>query len=134
MAKNRDFMKQLLIFLALVSVLPLQAFDDQKFLDALAQIETGGRDAAVGRSHERSRYQLSHSIWDTYTTIHFRNASRPEMHAVSRSIALKHLKWIKHTLASRAAQGDLAPVSDGSGPPGSPGMIGLRPDRKKVSW
>lgn len=92
-------MKSLIVFLALVFTVSLHAFDDQKFLDALAEIETGNKPHLVGKSHERSSMQLSEATWYQYTTIPFRNASRPEFAGVSKNIALKHLKWIRARLA-----------------------------------
>ena len=57
---NKDFYKRNGLALLLLCALPVMGMGR---FDALAQVETGGRDKAVGLAGEVSRYQISPAVW-----------------------------------------------------------------------
>lgn len=59
-----------------------------ELLQAIADVESGGRDAAVGKAGERGRYQFAEETWRSLTDLPFEKAHVRE---VADVIALKHL-------------------------------------------
>jgi hypothetical protein len=75
--------------------------DPDKLLAAIAQVESGVHDGAVGRAGERSRYQMSESVWRKFSTEPFIRADDP---AQSRAVALDYLAWIESQLRRRGTE------------------------------
>jgi len=46
----------------------LKAADDAAFLEAIAQVESGGNRKAVGKAGERGQYQVGRDAWDDAST------------------------------------------------------------------
>lgn len=59
-----------------------------EFLQAIAEVESGSNDAAVGKGGERGRYQFTEIVWRSLTELPFEKAHVREIADV---IALKHL-------------------------------------------
>lgn len=59
-------------------------------LEAIAQVESGANDRAVGKAGERSRYQIRPRTWRQYSPS--RNYADPLLAA---AVAQKHLDWLK---------------------------------------
>ncbi len=58
-------------------------------LRAIAEIETGNDDSAIGKAGERSRYQIKKDVWFQYAKVPFEsNASNV---LISREVARKHI-------------------------------------------
>lgn len=71
-------------------------FDDQRFLAAIAVVETNNDNSAIGKAGERSKYQFMEATWNQYSNIpHARASEFPE--EIER-VANVHLNWIKSTL------------------------------------
>lgn len=65
------------------------------FLKAIDQVETGGRDDALGAAGERGRYQLSRSVWELHSKKPFAYAhNRMFAHAVAE----RHFDRLVHQL------------------------------------
>lgn len=62
------------------------------FLLALATVETGGRDDAVGAHGERGRWQISSVVWRQHTKLPFKRAHYEHD---AFSVARKHVRWIQ---------------------------------------
>jgi len=62
-------------------------------LEAIAQVESGGDDRAVGKANEISRYQLRPKTWNQYAAP--RGYANP---ARSRAVAETHLRWLRGEL------------------------------------
>ena len=68
-------------------------------LEAISMIETGDRDAMVGRAGERSRYQIMPVVWRQYTT------SREYANVqVARSVAERHLTVLEETFRKQTGR------------------------------
>lgn len=79
-----------------------KGFDDTSFLAAIAIVETGGDNSAVGKAGERSQYQFMRATWDQYARVsHAECAKHPD--EIER-VANLHLNWIKKTLAKNRMQ------------------------------
>lgn len=65
--------------------------DLQLLLDCIALVETGGDDTKVGKSGERSKYQIGEKVW-------YQNESLPHetyCHGVrARRVAAEHISWL----------------------------------------
>lgn len=70
-----------------------------ELLDAIAEVESGCEDAAIGSAGERSRYQLTEAVWRAHSTRPFRVATDDTTHA--RAVALVHLQWLSRQLEKR---------------------------------
>ena len=63
-------------------------------LCAIALVETGVDDHAVGAHGERGRYQISEVVWKQHSHLHFDFAHDP---ITATSVANTHLRWlVKH--------------------------------------
>jgi hypothetical protein len=81
----------------MLSVLSAQAGLSK--LEAISMIETGDRDAIVGRAGERSRYQIMPVVWRQYTT------SRDYANVqVARSVAERHLAVLEATFRKQTGR------------------------------
>ncbi len=83
--------KRLLLALGLLSTLCLPATAMERWV-ALAQLESGNRDGAVGRAGEISRYQIKPALWRRYAS--------PTAHWTDRHQALRVARRI---MAERTA-------------------------------
>lgn len=110
-------MLQCLIILAFIVGCSAYAFaadqlrvtvDRKTFLKAIDQVESGGRDRARGAAGERSRYQLTESVWKQYTATPFRFAHRRDLAA---AIAEQHFDWIIGCLLSADLPADVEHVA-----------------------
>lgn len=75
-------------------------------LAAIAAVETGSHGAkdfaAVGREHERSRYQISEAVWREHTDKPFELASTPEGQAEAERVAETHIVALYRRLEREA--------------------------------
>lgn len=94
---------KLLISLLLLGAAKLSASDDLKFLDAISQVESGGRDDAVGPCGSRGRFQIKESTWKALTHWPHGHAHRP---LKSQIIAMKLLKALKEELGMKPGEED----------------------------
>ena len=65
--------------------------DRRTFLRAIGEVESGGRDHAVGSAGERGRYQLTRGVWAQHTLADFKLAHRP---GFAYAVAEKHFDWL----------------------------------------
>lgn len=65
-----------------------------KLLDCIAQVETGRVDKARGAAGERTRWQITHTVWKQHSKLPF-NSSKPEAERIARA----HIAWIRTNLA-----------------------------------
>ena len=66
--------------------------DQDVFLRALSEIETGGDHARIGHHGERSAFQMKRMVWKKYTSRPFVEATtNPEL---ARDIALRHMYFL----------------------------------------
>lgn len=87
-----------LIALLVIGSAKVWASDCLLFLEAIAQVESGGDDLAVGPCGSRGRYQLSWSAWAQWSKEPHTEAHNPTK---SLAVALKHVAWIRKTVAER---------------------------------
>lgn len=74
---------------------PLRALDTDRLLHAIASVESGLNDAAVGRRDERGRYQIRPSTWAHYSREPFAMAHHP---GPARQTAIAYLNCLARTL------------------------------------
>jgi len=75
--------------LLLLLPLPTMSAKSDHFLEALAQIESGGRNWAVGADGEIGMYQLTMAAWSDHSSCSFSHAKNPELAGI---VALK-IRW-----------------------------------------
>ena len=81
---------------------PLQGIDAGRFLEALAQKETGAAwDGRPGRAGELSRWQITPMVWRQHSAEPFAIAARDE--AKARAVALAHLQWLEVRIRAAGA-------------------------------
>lgn len=73
----------------------IHAVDREKFLDAIKEVETGGRLGAVGRNGERGPWQISATVWRQHSRESFWRAHN---YAASRAVARQHFDWIEQQM------------------------------------
>lgn len=73
---------------------PPPSLDRSRFLDCVAEIESGGNDSAIGPCGSRSRYQLSQAVWRQHTSRPFTSCRGPQ----ARAVAEMHLDWLLSNL------------------------------------
>ena len=71
-------------------------------LRAIAQVESRGNPACVGRMGERGLYQFRRSTWRQHTREDFRRAHHPE---ISTLVAMRHYEWIVRSLRAHGRPG-----------------------------
>lgn len=69
--------------------------DRKTFLRALDQVESGGRDKAVGGDGERGRYQITRAVWSQHTRKPFELAHK---RVFAHAVAEQHFDWIARQL------------------------------------
>lgn len=84
-----------LIALAIIGSAKLAANDDVLFLQAIAAVESGGDDAAIGPCGAISRYQIMPSTWKQHSSWTVSDALNPNL---SQAVAIKHLEWLRKTI------------------------------------
>ena len=95
----------ILSMIAAVSItLTNPTIEDDAYLLALAQIETGVNDHKTGPHGEVSRYQMKRWLWS-----HYSSSSDWDNPEVSREVALSHLRHIKEWLRER--YGHISPAA-----------------------
>lgn len=82
-------MKTLFMLIALFAT-KVVAADIIRFINAIAQVESGGDPWAVGKAGEVSAYQILPVNWHRYTDRPITEAHRPML---SQAVALRHLAW-----------------------------------------
>lgn len=95
---SSNSMKQILALL-LIGTAKLNAGDDLRFLDAIAQVETGRNDQAVGACGARGRYQISRVTWEQHAPK--MNHKEAQFYTKSTVVALKHLAWLRKVAMQR---------------------------------
>lgn len=68
-----------------------------RFLWAIAQVESGGNPRAVGSLGERSRYQFTAATWRQHTPQSFERAGTDG--ALADAVARRHLAWLRAQLS-----------------------------------
>lgn len=61
---------------------------------ALAMIETGCKDIAIGRAGERSRYQIKRIVWEQYKP-HLCFTKYAKDRSIATDVALTHMDWLR---------------------------------------
>lgn len=92
---------KLLLGLLLIGASKLSASHDLTFLEAVAAVESGGRDSAIGPCGSRGRYQLKESTWKSLTNWPHSSAHKP---LLSQIVALKLLHCLKKELGMEPGQ------------------------------
>lgn len=93
-------MKSLLLFLCLAATTAAAPLDIQRFLNALAQVETGARwDGRPGPAGELSAWQIRKETWRQHTGAPFRLAATNA--ALAEVIAIEHITWLELELGRR---------------------------------
>lgn len=69
-----------------------------RFLRAIAEIETGNNNALVGRAGERSKYQFMRATWEQYSLVPHGKISSVKYAAEIERVAKTHLNWIQSAL------------------------------------
>ncbi len=77
------------------------AIDREKFLDAVKEVETGGRLGAVGRNGERGPWQFTPGVWRQHSRLSFWRAHNYDD---SRTVARLHFEWIKTRLEANGVE------------------------------
>lgn len=73
-------------------------FSYDRFLNAIAEIETGNDPSAIGQAGERSAYQFMESTWYDRTDTPFVLATKdPDL---AREVAIKHTRWVRDRVKS----------------------------------
>ena len=81
------------------TVTPLQV---DRFLKALAAVESGNNWSAVGEKGERSIYQFKRKTWYQYgNVVSFDLIGEARFHAWVYVIAVRHVAWIETVLESK---------------------------------
>jgi soluble lytic murein transglycosylase-like protein len=62
---------------------------------AISLVESDANDAAIGKSGERGRYQITARTWRQHSPYPHHNAHNP---VLSRQVATKHIEWIVKNL------------------------------------
>lgn len=65
-----------------------------RFLECVSSVETGNDDSKVGKSGERSKYQISLIVWRQHTTQPFYLCKG----TLATAIAIRHVVWLKRNL------------------------------------
>jgi len=71
-------------------------FDDSAYMWAVAQIETGCKNEAIGAAGERSKFQFMEATWGEFSERDFEEASRDER--LAEEVFLRLLRWQKRAL------------------------------------
>ncbi len=67
---------------------------------ALAMIETGCKDTAIGKAGERSRYQIKRIIWVQYKPqLCFKQYAKDRV--IATEVALCHMNWLRKAFIKR---------------------------------
>lgn len=78
--------------------------DRRIFLRSIGEVESGGRDRALGVAGERGRYQLTREVWAQHTRADFKLAHRP---GFAYAVAEKHFDWLLSGLLAADRPGDV---------------------------
>ena len=89
------------VVLGLTPTLDAEQVDFDRFLHAIAQVETGGNQHSIGRHGERGLYQIGAVTWRQHSRLPFYRAHDPE---AARQVALKHLRWLHDGLLRNRIQ------------------------------
>lgn len=76
--------------------------DAAAVLRAIAEVESRGNPACVGRLGERGLYQFRRDTWRQHTRENFARAHHP---AISTTVAHRHYDWIARELRKRGFEG-----------------------------
>jgi hypothetical protein len=74
-----------------VSAATIDPVERDAFLNAIAQVETGGNTRAIGRQGERGMFQFNRTTWRLHTKRAFQDAHDPQ---VAYSVAVRHYEWL----------------------------------------
>jgi hypothetical protein len=81
---------------AISAVKPVSLPTDSAILAAIAQVETGDHNTAIGARGELSAWQMTYATWKLHTPIPFHLAH--DNRSIAESVALQHLRWLRHLL------------------------------------
>lgn len=75
----------------------------QRLLRCIAEVETGNDDTKVGKNGERSRYQISITVWSQHIDpvsdiFWYRNFERECNGDIAKQVALRHVQWLDKTI------------------------------------
>ncbi|HEY0966965.1 MAG TPA: hypothetical protein VGD88_06220 [Opitutaceae bacterium] len=85
-------MKFLTLFILLAATGLAQPLNQERFLYAVRQVETGnGWDGTPGRHGEVSHWQITPGVWRQHTALPFSLARDP---AHAKAVAAKHARWL----------------------------------------
>lgn len=82
----------------------VSSVDLSRLLDCIAQVESGRDDAKVGRSGERSKYQIKECVWRQHLQHELYWLPRFETEcygSVAERVAKKHIKWLHSLIGPR---------------------------------
>lgn len=90
-----------LLFVAVFSlcVTARGGVDQDVFLRALAEIESGGHTGKIGHHGERSAFQMKRVVWKKYTDRPFSEATTNPV--LARDIALRHMYFLATEIQQR---------------------------------
>lgn len=69
--------------------------DFERLSSAIAQVESGSRDNAIGQNGEKGRYQIQKQLWQQVSHLPFESAHDP---IAAKRVAIRHLQWLEHKL------------------------------------
>lgn len=69
-------------------------------LAAIAQVESGGNDAAIGKAGERSRFQMGESVWRQHAKPDEPHVLATSDPALAEHVATEHMVWLYRQLYS----------------------------------
>ena len=72
-------------------------FDHNRFLHALAEVESGDDPNKVGAAGERTRWQITPEVWKQHL-LNWPFAKFSGFHALARKCADMHLRWLIRSL------------------------------------
>jgi hypothetical protein len=87
------------IALAILLAAPGYALDIDRMLYAIAQVESGGNHAAIGKAGERSQYQMTAATWRRYTRAPFKHATKNPV--LARMVARAHVQYLMKRVGAR---------------------------------
>lgn len=66
--------------------------DFERLAAAIAQVESGSRDDAIGQHGERGRYQIQKQLWQQVSHLPFECAHDP---VAAKKVTIRHLEWLE---------------------------------------
>ena len=87
----------------LAPIKPSLSVDLPLLLDCIALVETGGDDTKIGKSGERSKYQIGEKVWIQHVSAEVHPFTRRNFAAVckgayARNVAMTHITWLHQSI------------------------------------